>query len=168
MYSEKEDGLKFSAWYHVDDIKRVIWKKYNQLNHAFTKDSMQPFVFFDGLDQFTLEDMLSPLITKLKESTKKYFPFIFKPELASVHYVAGFLRKNDDNTVSIILFNPTGTTLRVDYGNYDYQFRLRDDDNEEGDFLVEKNVLYFKILNNVLQYTVINPAGSESTAFFSD
>ena len=163
-YSEREDGLNFKGWYGVDDIKRVLWKQFRQLDPALTKDTLHPFVFLDSLDNYTIEDMLNPLITKLKSSSKKYFPFIFKPELGTVHYVAGFLRKNEDKTVSIILFNPTGTTPRRDFGNYAYQLSLM---KEEDDFEIQKNTLYFKIHKNALQYTVINPVGNEVTATFS-
>lgn len=161
---EVEDGLNFKAWYHPDAMKRVIWKEFNQLDAPLKKDIVQPYVFFDGIDTLTLEDMLTPLITKLKNSSAKYFPFIFKPELASVHYVAGFLRKNADKTVSIILFNPTGTTPRMDYGNFAYELHLM---NSDSDFEIEKNKLYFEVHRKTLQYTVINPKGERITRAFS-
>ncbi|CEG57192.1 hypothetical protein [Legionella fallonii] len=156
-YEPTDDGLNFTTWYHVLDVQRIIWKKYNQLSSKLKSETLQPFVFFDGLDQLTLEGMLSPLVTILKKSSQNYFPFIFKPELAGAHYIAGFLRKNKDQTISIILFNPTGTLPRIDYGNYAYAFRLADAESDESEF--EKNVIYFEIKDKTLHYSVIDPKG---------
>lgn len=160
-YDPTEDGLSFNGWYDVRDAQRIVWKKYNQLAPQLRQETLQPAVLFDGLDQLTLEEMLNPLIKILQGATQKYFPFLFKPELASVHYVAGFLRKNKDKTVSIVLFNPTGTLPRIDYGNYAYAFRLLDTD-DESEF--EKNVVYFEIKNKILHYSVIDPRGRLRTS----
>ena len=168
QYDEQEDGLNFRSWYHVDDLKRVVWKRFSQLDAHIKKDILQPFVFFDGLDQFTLESMLSPLVAKLKKSSQKYLPFIFKPELASAHYIAGFIRKNPDKTTTIFLFNPTGTLPRIDFGDYGYAFRLLETEDEDSDFEIEYNSLYFKINGNSLEYTLLDPEGYELTASFSN
>ncbi len=160
-YDPADDGLSFTTWYDVRDAQRIVWRKYNQLSLKLREETLQPAVLFDGLDQLTLEEILRPLINILQSASQKYFPFIFKPEVASVHYIAGFLRKNKDKTISIVLFNPTGTLPRIDYGNYAYAFRLADTESDEPEF--EKNVIYFEIKNKVLYYSVIDPRGTLRT-----
>ena len=120
-YKVEEDGRNFKSWYHIDDIRRVLWMKFRKLDDAVKKGTLHPFVYYEPptefltIDfEFKLDDLLKPLIDKLENSPQTYFPFIFKPEKGSSHYVAGFLRKNTDGKIIVFLFNPTGTPLRID------------------------------------------------------
>jgi hypothetical protein len=161
--TDTEDGLNLKSWYQDDDIKRVIWRNFTQSDQKNAGHSFQPFVFpyIPPSYKYTLRDMLNPLVTKLETSKdKKYFPFIFNPEVASSHTVAGFLRKNKDDSVSIFIFNPTGTKPRITFDYDPYQFAVNDG-------WIEKNTLYFSVEDNELKYTVINPNGAEVTGSFT-
>ena len=181
-YEPEDDGLLFKSWYDGEDVKRLILPQFLALDPQIKKEMLTPYIFFDGADNWSLDDKLAPLVDELESSDKKYYPFIFKPEVASAHYVAGFLRKNEDieQSISIVIFNPTGTTLRIDYGDYGYHLRLvpqnddSDDESEKSTNVIIDEIaidnhsdIYMEISDGMLKYALLNPDIEQITNSFT-
>jgi hypothetical protein len=118
--SEHKDSRLFNTWYANLDVQRIVWfiyqnelaKKASALSqtelHPDQNPYLDPFVFFDGLDAIPFDSVMAFCKEQLIQSSKNYFPIIFKPELGSAHYMAAILRKEPDGSVTFFLFNPLG------------------------------------------------------------
>jgi Ran GTPase-activating protein (RanGAP) involved in mRNA processing and transport len=118
--NEGQDSRLFNTWYANLDVQRIVWFIYQEelakkatLLAQDTLDPSQnpyldPFVFFDGLESFSFNEVMTLSKKLLLDSNKSYFPIIFKPELGSAHYMSGILRKELDGSFTFFLFNPLG------------------------------------------------------------
>lgn len=111
-----EDSRDFDVWYHNEDVKRIVWSLFQRIDPKGEakrkKDYLDPYVFFDGLDQVSFDDLMALCKEKLIDSDKLYFPFIIKPEMGSAHYFAGIIRRTskEDKKPTLFLFNPMGNS----------------------------------------------------------
>lgn len=156
IYKEDEDGRHFSAWYHNDDVGRIVWKLYDGLDKNTKKICRAPHVFLDGFNA-PVDSIFKPLIDWLTRSSQALFaPFIIKPELANAHYMAGFLRKNPDKSISLFFFNPTGTFPRIEFGAFSYGLTVIEDNSAYSPLIPSKDILYVFIRKGLLHYQVLN------------
>ncbi len=115
---ENMDGRHFKTWYHYDDLLRLQWAIFNKLSDDKKKQFQAPHVFFDGIDSIAFKTVLEISLSYFKSINKKYFPFIFKPELASAHYIAGVFRRGVDDKISLVFFNPVGGSGHLDFDGF--------------------------------------------------
>ncbi|KTD32033.1 hypothetical protein [Legionella israelensis] len=101
-----EDSRTFDCWYHNDDVQWLVWRSFQKISTEKKHQMHAPYVFFDGA--YDIESYLEYCKQALIDSGKTFFPFIFKPELGSAHYMCGIIRKNSDGSCTLFLFNPTG------------------------------------------------------------
>jgi hypothetical protein len=100
------DSRDFCTWYHHDDVQRLVWSGIP--SEGDSSGLLAPYVFFNGLDNFSFDALMGFCRKRLESSDKTYFPFIITPELGGAHYFAGIVRKDDERT-SLFLFNPVGS-----------------------------------------------------------
>ncbi|WP_131781251.1 hypothetical protein [Legionella gresilensis] len=116
--NDVSDGRDFKTWYHPDDAQRLVWKYYNDIKNNFPFDTNQsikdvmlpPYVSFDGyeINVVNFFTVLINFFQQAKNQHKVFLPFIVKPETGGAHYIAGFLKRNPEGKIDIIIFNPVG------------------------------------------------------------
>lgn len=116
--NEGEDSRNFKVWYGnlaTQRIVRTLYQKALQKERPQNKpvagekkELLEPYVFFDGMDMISFNDLMTLSKDWFLQSDKNYFPFVFKPELGGAHYMAGILRKEKNGEVTFFLFNPVG------------------------------------------------------------
>ncbi|KTC99449.1 hypothetical protein [Legionella erythra] len=116
-----EDGRQFHSWYHIDDVKRILWGLFTRLPAKSRALFLQPQVMFDGIYQRNIGDILNITADWFRKTPEevRYFPFIFKPELGGVHYLAGVFVKVAALGMKLVLFNPAGHIKHINIDNLD-------------------------------------------------
>ena len=117
-YQTLEDGNQFNNWYETTDINRILTVQHRKLDQSVKNEVIRPYVFFDTFQDRNMGELFNPLIETLKDAAQSYYPFVFKPEMGAAHYMSGFLRKDKLDVITIFVFNPTGTALRVNNGDF--------------------------------------------------
>lgn len=114
---EKQDSRLFNTWYDNEDVVRLVWAIHQSIPEVQRRQFMEPYVFFDSLEQHNIDEEIAICIAQLSEATdKRYYPFVIKPELAGAHYYAGIIRKDMVKgypKFTTFLFNPTGAPEHV-------------------------------------------------------
>ncbi|MFC7781082.1 hypothetical protein [Legionella taurinensis] len=106
-----EDCREFSTWYDNEDAKRIAWTLFTRLPESKTRALfLPPQVVFDGIYNRDIGDVLNIAADWFRKTPEhvRYFPFIFKPELAGAHYMAGVFVKVAALGMKLVLFNPAG------------------------------------------------------------
>ncbi|KTD47207.1 hypothetical protein Lrub_2129 [Legionella rubrilucens] len=117
-----EDCREFNTWYDNEDTKRIAWTLFTHLPESKTKALfLSPQVLFDGIYSRNIGDVLNIAADWFRKTPEhvRYFPFIFKPELAGVHYVAGVFVKVAALGMKLVLFNPAGQIKHLDLTKLD-------------------------------------------------
>lgn len=115
------DGRQFHCWYHNDDVKRISWALFTRLPAKTRALFLQPQVMFDGIYQRDIGDILNIAANWFRKTPEavRYFPFIFKPELGGVHYMAGVFVKVAALGMKLVLFNPAGHIKHINIDRLD-------------------------------------------------
>ncbi|QRN03260.1 hypothetical protein GH742_04910 [Legionella sp. MW5194] len=106
-----EDCREFNTWYDNEDVKRIAWTLFTHLPESKTKALfLPPQVMFDGIYSRDIGEVLNAAADWLRKAPEevRYFPFLFKPELAGAHYMAGVFVKVAALGMKLVLFNPAG------------------------------------------------------------
>lgn len=103
-----QDARDFLTWYHPEDIHRIAHKTYlsqSELNKGIVHPPMMLMSSYPP----NFEENMAFCQHLLNESDHQILPFIIAPEIGAAHFMAGFVRKNlEESYNEIFLFNPTG------------------------------------------------------------
>ncbi len=105
------DARQFLTWYHPEDIHRIAQQTYNNQPKS-TKHQIHAPIMVLGSYAHSFEEKMRFCSAQLNESDKQILPFIIAPEMGAAHFMAGFIRRGQDEQFydDIFLFNPTGYT----------------------------------------------------------